>query len=442
LRQDLLEAALKYYGEFLAQRGDDPTLKVDAATAHERVGDILIELGRAGDALGAYEHAMALIEPLYRDQPGDLKTATAEVRLHAGRLGALRELGSNPEAIIAFDRARSLGESLLAAGRGTADLPEILTRTYLDAARVFEVTSHADEAVQASLRAHEFARQSTHDYPGDLSSSRTRLVAAALANEYLFFYGRLGEALRLCEQEIAFGKDQVREHPHDVEFRTQLARLEVDLSQLEKYRGNPFKALTMVRDAAATLGALAHDNPLLVRVRAQWGGSVILRSIYESDSGRYAEAEQSARTAIEVYEALTKETQSSSVYRSDLGNGYLCLGKALLGAGSGSEALATLRKAMKIFETSEKATDLHNLACALALASTAADPAEGAAGADRQRGDADRAVGVIRRVVGMRAIIPDALRRDPDLDPLRSREDFRLLMMDVDFPADPFALSD
>jgi tetratricopeptide (TPR) repeat protein len=259
---------------------------------------------------------------------------------------------------------------------------------------------------------------------------------------YLFYSGQLGEALRLCEQEIAFGKDQVREHPRDVELRTLLARLQADLSQLEKYRGNLLKALTMVRDSAATLEALARDNPLLVRVRAQWGGSLILRSIYESDSGQYAEAEQAARTAIDVYDALTRETQADSVYRSELGNGYLCLGKALLGAGSRSNAVATLRKAIKIFETSEKAPDLHNLACALALASKAADPAEGAAGADRQRGDADRAVAILRRTIEMKAIIPDALRRDPDLDPLRSREDFQLLLMDVNFPTDPFTRSD
>jgi serine/threonine-protein kinase len=33
------------------------------------------------------------------------------------------------------------------------------------------------------------------------------------------------------------------------------------------------------------------------------------------------------------------------------------------------------------------------------------------------------------------------MQRDPDLDPLRSRPDFQLLMMDLEFPDDPFALS-
>jgi hypothetical protein len=34
-----------------------------------------------------------------------------------------------------------------------------------------------------------------------------------------------------------------------------------------------------------------------------------------------------------------------------------------------------------------------------------------------------------------------SLRADPDLDPLRSRLDFRMLLLDAAFPDDPFAPS-
>ena len=48
----------------------------------------------------------------------------------------------------------------------------------------------------------------------------------------------------------------------------------------------------------------------------------------------------------------------------------------------------------------------------------------------------------LRRAVaaGYRSV--DWIRRDPDLDPLRSRPDFQLLMLDLDFPDDPLATSD
>ena len=47
----------------------------------------------------------------------------------------------------------------------------------------------------------------------------------------------------------------------------------------------------------------------------------------------------------------------------------------------------------------------------------------------------------LRRAVaaGYRNVL--ILRADPDLDPLRSRLDFRMLLLDAAFPDDPFAPS-
>jgi hypothetical protein len=58
--------------------------------------------------------------------------------------------------------------------------------------------------------------------------------------------------------------------------------------------------------------------------------------------------------------------------------------------------------------------------------------AEGAA-------ELDRAMVLLRRAIagGYRNLT--WMRRDPDLDPLRTRPDFQALMMDLEFPSDPFA---
>ena len=45
LRKDLLELALKYYQEFVAERSHDQTLQADLAAAYSRVGDITSEIG-------------------------------------------------------------------------------------------------------------------------------------------------------------------------------------------------------------------------------------------------------------------------------------------------------------------------------------------------------------------------------------------------------------
>jgi hypothetical protein len=72
------------------------------------------------------------------------------------------------------------------------------------------------------------------------------------------------------------------------------------------------------------------------------------------------------------------------------------------------------------------------------LAGLASRPGSGvsvAEGADQ----AETAMAVLRRAVAMGYRNPRVYRAESALDPLRGRDDFRLLMMDLAMPADPFA---
>jgi hypothetical protein len=62
--------------------------------------------------------------------------------------------------------------------------------------------------------------------------------------------------------------------------------------------------------------------------------------------------------------------------------------------------------------------------------------------ADETRAAADAAMDNLRRAVaaGWRDVA--GARKDPDLDPIRGRRDFQLLMMDVAFPTRPLIGSD
>jgi tetratricopeptide (TPR) repeat protein len=296
-----------------------------------------------------------------------------------------------------------------------------------------------DDALVASLRAHELAERATLDHPGDLTAARTRLWVSAQAGFLVQTKGQSDQARHLCEQAIAFGKARVREHPRDVEMRLHLAWLEMLLGELEKSQGHPLEALKIERSAADALGALAHENPLLIQVRAKWAEMLFGVSNLQADLGRSAEAEQSVRASIEANEVLMREVPSNPFYRRRAGSCYGTLGKVLLKTGSRGEGLAMMRKGEAILETSDEPWDLYNLACFLALASTVADPAEGSAATQRQRRDSDQAVATIRRAIARGYAHSDYLKTDPDLDSLRSRPDFQLLMMDLTFPAEPFS---
>jgi tetratricopeptide (TPR) repeat protein len=381
-----------------------------------------------------------MVEPLVRDRQGDPVLATTRLRLQAGRLQAFRDGGYYPEAIATFERAAGLGEELLAEGAGAEDLSEILARTYINASFVFVRVGRLDDASQAAIRGHELAEEATREHPGDPMAARTLVLASTQACESLRDTGRTDEARRLCEQGIAFGKAWVGEHPRDVEMRMNLASLEIDLSVIERNTGHTLEAVTILRGVSDGLSVLARENPLLIRARWYLASGLFNLSSLQADVGQYAESERSARTSVELAEALVREVPSSPVYRTMSGLCYATLGKARLKAGSRGEALTMWRKAVAILETNDDDwLALINMACVFALSSTVADPEEGPAAAGRQRRDGDRAVATIRRAIALGYTDAGMLRNDPDFDCLRSRPDFQVLLMDLAFPAEPFA---
>jgi hypothetical protein len=66
-------------------------------------------------------------------------------------------------------------------------------------------------------------------------------------------------------------------------------------------------------------------------------------------------------------------------------------------------------------------------------------PAELGGVGRRGASEADAAVALLQKAVGLGYRGADAFGTEDALDPLRGRDDFKRLMMDLAMPADPFA---
>ena len=75
--------------------------------------------------------------------------------------------------------------------------------------------------------------------------------------------------------------------------------------------------------------------------------------------------------------------------------------------------------------------------CHATLAGLAGRVGAGVSAAEGQA-EADQAMALIRKSVGMGYRDATVLRTDSALDPLRDRPDFQLMMMDLVFPTEPF----
>ena len=126
LRQELLEAALHYYQDFLRQQGEAPDVRAAAADAYGRVGDIHREQGRFNEAIAAYDRALSLVP----DSSNSIRAALARLSMETSRITALTPLGRFDEGIAAYERASAsqthdgaaeFGAALLALCNAGAD---------------------------------------------------------------------------------------------------------------------------------------------------------------------------------------------------------------------------------------------------------------------------------------------------------------------------------
>ena len=123
-----------------------------------------------------------------------------------------------------------------------------------------------------------------------------------------------------------------------------------------------------------------------------------------------------------------------------MGECLLRSGQIRLDAGDAPGAAADWRRALLVNQdlpprTGEEA--MFEAGCHAMLSSVAGASGSGVPASDRLS-EAEKAMTILRRVLADNYLAPE-LRTESCLEPLRGRPEFQLLMLDVVFPASPFA---
>ena len=152
---------------------------------------------------------------------------------------------------------------------------------------------------------------------------------------------------------------------------------------------------------------------------------------------------ESAEKALAILRELVDDYPDVLDYRVHLSKAHNNIGRIRALEGRPAEALAAFQRAAEALESLPQRfpNDHYNLACNLALCI----PLVGAGKPeltveDRALRDelTRRAMAALRLSVGAGYANLRQIRNDSDLDSLRSRDDFQLVLMDLAFPTDPF----
>jgi serine/threonine protein kinase len=430
LRKELLQTALRYYQDFVRENQTDPAVRFELAAATFRVGVVTAEIDSQERGLKYLVDARELFQGMAAAQP-----SRADYRAELGRclirIGyVLADLGKSPDAMASFKQGIDMLEAIL-PDRPADDLLRsdlAFGHHYLSIGQV-GMGMH-DEGSQHSRRAIELRQEladrnpSEPRYRSDLALSINNLSFAQ------FQAGRPTEALQTARNAEALERLLVREQPWNASVRRTLSLIVRGQANNLRSLGRKDESLDRFRESAEIMDKLTTENPLDNDFRRLAARSFAEYAQALVDGDRLELATQALARAQEHAEVVQKENPKDIGNSSALSSVHRNLGKILGKQGKPAEAMDELRKALAIDEriAPERAVHRYDLACSLAQCCAMAARVGASAEAERY---AEQAMLELRNAWDQGWKDVKGMDRDPDLDALRPRPDFKAFLQSV-----------
>jgi serine/threonine-protein kinase len=418
-----------------------PQYRRDLAVSHNRIGLLLEKTVELAGALAEQRRHQELMRALAAEHPAvpDYRRGLA---IGQSRIGALLEAtGDLAGSLAELRRCQELMRALAAEHPAVPQYRRDLAVSHSRVGMLLEKTGDLAGALAEQRRYQELMRAVAAEHPAVPDYRRELALSHAWVGNLLEATGDLAGALA----ELRRYREQFRalaaEHSDVPDYRLGVAISETLVGGLLTTAGKPAVALPELESARSLLEDLARAGPTVPENRNRLAAALNAAGGALRDLGRPAEARDRHTRAVALTEGLASSYPKVPAYRARLAEGLRRLAGLELAAGDAAGAVADARRAVGLLEglPARDARHWFSLACARATLSAAAGRAGPGPSTSLASGLADRAIADLRQSAAMGYRSPAAYRYEPALAPLRGRDDFRLLMLDLAFPADPFA---
>jgi tetratricopeptide (TPR) repeat protein len=384
------------------------------AQSYGNLGVLFRETGRNADAEAAYREAISIQRKLAVDNP-----AVPEFRVHLGyslgNLGQmLEQLGRQRDAEAEFLEAAAVWNEMNGRGSNPAEAHAQLAISHYRVGMMRERIGERDEAIAA----YREAARVDGDRVGNAIYAVGRLHVEA---------GHLDKAMETYQ--------------HAAEIDADDGRGQAGIATILIRSGRAGEAVAAGRHAVRLLEQKVEAQPDKLEYRDGLGLALVVLGDALRATGSPGPARDTYDRAIAMAELLSRDRLDFGSSNSRLGSCLRRRGLARAGMGDLAGAAADARRALGLYDglPSRAGEEWYETACChAALAGLAArggaglSPAEAAVETEATMGMMHKAIARGYRDMG-------GFRTEAALDPLRDREDFRLLMMDLVFPAEAFA---
>ncbi len=414
------------------------------AALHNNLGVFLGQTGKLAAAEAEFRAARAIYGKLADDHPNVTEFRRFLANSHYSLSWLFWRLGQPAESTAEKRQALAILRKLVADQPAAADLRSALAMTHDGLGNTLMETGAPSEA-EAEFREALAIQKSLADAHPAVTDYRDRLAFNHNNLGWLLRQmGKPAEAESEHRQAVLIRQKLVDDNPAVTEFRTNLANSFFCWGLLLLQTGKPSEAEAKYRQALAIYQKLADDNPKVPGHRDDAADTRNHLGVAFRRLGRQAEARELFDRAVAIREELVREDGETPGYRSGLADCYVNRGLARRAAADVPGAAADFRRAMGLYDALPSRTGEQWFRSAwahAALAGLVGATGSGLSSAEAAS-EADAAMALLHKAVAMGYRGHFIYRYDDALDPLRHRADFRLLLMDLAMPAEPFARRD
>ncbi|HMF13999.1 MAG TPA: thioredoxin fold domain-containing protein, partial [Gemmataceae bacterium] len=442
LRKELLESALKYYQGFLDQRSDDLAVQKDLATAYTRVAKITAEISSPDKALEAHQQALAMRKKLLERKPEDLEMQ-AEIAYHLQDVGRLqRQLGQKDAALKSLQEASAGLQAVIPLMQDKSGLLSGFANVTNDIGAVYVQKNEPLEAMSYFTAALKLQRQLVDENPKHPKIVQLKYELANQLNQMGRLHSDIGltrDASKLHGQALDILKELVAAHPrHELsnDLQRALASSYENAGDAQSRDKQPDGALNSYQEALSIRERLASANPAVTEYQNDLAHTYFTLGQLQFEKGETGPAAEAYKRAVERQRLVVAVAPEGTEYQRLLGRQLARLGRSQRKLGQPSEAFHSYQESRAILEKFKQPTaeDLFDLASARAACGMLAGQgkAELTPKEKEQRdGETKSALDTLGKAVvaGFRDV--DRVRKDPELDDLRSQPGFKAVLNDL-----------
>jgi serine/threonine protein kinase len=428
--------ALALYQPLTAEFAQVAAYRKELATTQTNLGNLLADTGRAQEAKRAYRDALAIKQRLADDFP----TVTAYRRSLAtshNNFGTFLEVTDRAEgAERAYREAAALQQRLVAESPAEPAYRLQLASSHNNLAALLARTGRPQEAEQSYRAALNLQEQLITEFPAvpqyrqDLARSHLNLGVLLQDTD------RPQEAECCYRDAVAIRQQLAAEFPSVPDYRAGLANACINLGNLLTDTGRPHEGELALHDAQALYQQLATEFPAMAEYQHMLAVAMHGLARVLHDRKELRPARELLEQALPHHQAALRAYPRNPDYREGFRDNRIKLALILKDLADHPLAVETVEQVVEDpFDAIKDTYDAARVLSGCAQLAAKDSQLSLAKREEQARTYVDRAMELLRRAVQKGYKDAATLKKEADLEPLRSREDFRKLLADVEASA-------